>query len=80
MADKLGVLSVRPGAARYLINVGSVGQPRDQNPRLSFGLFDTEAFEYHNVRFSYDIDGAAQKIRNADALPNRLAARLYEGL
>ena len=32
MADRLGVLQVRPGN-RYLINVGSVGQPRDQNPR-----------------------------------------------
>lgn len=79
MADQLGVLQVRKGH-RYLINVGSVGQPRDQNPKLSFGLFDTDTFEYQNVRLSYDIDGAAQKIRDADALPNRLAARLYEGL
>jgi predicted phosphodiesterase len=79
MADTLGVLQVRKGH-RYLVNVGSVGQPRDQNPKLSFGLFDTDAFEYRNVRLSYDIDGAARKIRDADALPNRLADRLYEGL
>ena len=79
MADTLGVFQVREGH-RYLINVGSVGQPRDQNPKLSFGLFDTDTFEYHNVRLSYDVDGAAQKIRDADALPDRLATRLYEGL
>jgi predicted phosphodiesterase len=79
MADTLGVLQVRKGH-RYLINVGSVGQPRDQNSKLSFGVFDTDDFEYQNVRLSYDIDGAARKIRDADALPNRLADRLYEGL
>ena len=79
MSDSLGVLQVRHGH-RYLVNVGSVGQPRDQNSKLSFGLFDTETFEYHNVRMTYDIDAAAQKIRDADALPNRLANRLYEGL
>jgi predicted phosphodiesterase len=79
MADRLGVLQVRRGH-RYLINVGSVGQPRDQNPKLSFGLFDTDTFEYQNVRLSYDVDRTARKIRDTDALPNRLAARLYEGL
>jgi len=79
MADTLGVLQVRKGH-RYLVNVGSVGQPRDQNPKLSMGLFDTDTFEYHNVRLSYDVDAAAQKIREAGDLPNRLANRLYEGL
>lgn len=79
MADSLGVLQVRKGH-RYLVNVGSVGQPRDQNAKLSFGLFDTDTFEYQNVRLNYDVDGAAQKIRDTEALPNRLADRLYEGL
>ena len=79
MADTLGVLQVRRGH-RYLVNVGSVGQPRDQNPKLSLGLFDTDTFAYENVRLSYDVDGAAQKIRDADDLPNRLAGRLYEGM
>ena len=79
MADRLGVFQVRRGH-RFLVNVGSVGQPRDQNPKLSLGLFDTEAFQYHNVRLSYDVDRAAQKIRDAEDLPNRLAHRLHEGL
>jgi len=79
MSDTLGVLQVRQGH-RFIVNVGSVGQPRDQNPKLSMGLFDTDTFEYHNIRLSYDVETAAQKIRDTDALPNRLAARLYEGL
>jgi len=78
MADTLGVFQVRCGH-RYLVNVGSVGQPRDQNPKLSFGLFDTDAFEYQNVRLSYDVDAAAQKVRDANALPDRLATRLHDG-
>ncbi len=79
MADTLGVFQVRPGH-RYLVNVGSVGQPRDHNPKLSMGLFDTETYEYKNVRLRYDVDAAAQKIRKTDALPNRLATRLHEGM
>jgi predicted phosphodiesterase len=78
MADTLGVFQVRPGH-RYLINVGSVGQPRDGIPKLSFGLFDTESFEYENVRLDYDVSTAARKIRAADRLPNTLADRLAEG-
>lgn len=78
MADQMGVFQVRPGH-RYLVNVGSVGQPRDQSSKLSFGLFDTETHEYTNMRLNYDIDGAAQKIRATDALSNQLADRLYKG-
>lgn len=78
MADSLGIFRVRPGH-RYLINVGSVGQPRDGTPKLSFGLFDTEAFDYENVRLDYDVAAAARKIRTADGLPNTLADRLEEG-
>ena len=63
---------------RFLINVGSVGQPRDGNPQLSFGLFDTEAWKYENIRVNYDIDKAALAIRS-QGLPSTLAARLYQG-
>jgi diadenosine tetraphosphatase ApaH/serine/threonine PP2A family protein phosphatase len=63
---------------RFLINVGSVGQPRDGNPQLSFGLFDTEAWHYENVRANYDIDKAALAIRS-QGLPSTLASRLYQG-
>ncbi|MBP1647601.1 MAG: putative phosphodiesterase [Bacteroidetes bacterium] len=64
---------------RFLINVGSVGQPRDGNPQLSFGFFDVEAWKYENIRVTYDIDKAAQAIR-IQGLPSTLATRLYQGV
>lgn len=64
---------------RFLINVGSTGQPRDGNPQLSFGLLDTDAWKYENVRANYDIDKAAQSIRG-QGLPSTLATRLYQGV
>ena len=76
-AEKIGVLNVRPGL-RYLIDVGSVGQPRDGDPRAAFGLYDTETGAYEAVRVGYDVDGAAADIRAA-GLPESLAARLYAG-
>ena len=47
---------------RYLVNVGSVGQPRDRNTHLSFGILDTETWAYENIRTPYDIETAARKI------------------
>jgi diadenosine tetraphosphatase ApaH/serine/threonine PP2A family protein phosphatase len=64
---------------RVIINVGSVGQPRDSNPDASYGIFDDERWEYRNVRVSYDIATAAKKIREA-GLPSRLADRLFSGV
>jgi len=64
---------------RFIINVGSVGQPRDGNPKLSFGLFDTHEWSYENIRIEYDIKGAAEKIKAA-GLPSVLAGRLFQGL
>jgi predicted phosphodiesterase len=79
MSDQLGVLHVREGH-RFLVNVGSVGQPRDQTPKASFGIFDTEAVSYQNMRVEYDVAAAAGKIRAAPDLPDRLAERLEVGL
>ncbi|MEM6326561.1 MAG: metallophosphoesterase family protein [Bacteroidota bacterium] len=78
VANKVGVLRVRPGY-RYLIDVGSIGQPRDRDPRLSFGLFDTERFEYELVRVHYDVARTATKIRESK-YPSELAGRLLRGL
>lgn len=64
---------------RYIINVGSVGQPRDGNPELSFGFFDDEEFLYRNVRVSYDTLSASQKIKN-EKLPDFLAERIISGI
>lgn len=78
MGNRLGLLRVRPGH-RFLINVGSVGQPRDGDSRLCVAFFDTETFHYELVRAEYDIDGAAAKIIAA-GLPRRLADRLSVGM
>jgi len=63
---------------RFIVNPGSVGQPRDGRPQLSFGFLDTEKWEYKTFRFSYDLDGAAEAIRK-NRLPKSLAQRLYSG-
>jgi len=63
---------------RYLINPGSVGQPRDGDSRSAFGILDTDAgfFEFHRV--PYDIQSAQDKIHRA-GLPPALATRLARG-
>ncbi|MCS7253774.1 MAG: metallophosphoesterase family protein [Armatimonadota bacterium] len=65
--------------AYYIINCGSVGQPRDYNFRASFGIYDVEAREIKVRRLEYDINKAAQKIEEA-GLPHTLAQRLFLGM
>jgi diadenosine tetraphosphatase ApaH/serine/threonine PP2A family protein phosphatase len=67
-----------PGA-RHLINVGSVGQPRDGNPEAAFGLYDSDDHSYRLVRVEYDIPRTAKAIIEA-GLPDFLAKRLYQGI
>jgi diadenosine tetraphosphatase ApaH/serine/threonine PP2A family protein phosphatase len=64
---------------RYIINVGSIGQPRDGNWKLSFGVFDTSAWTYDLIRSEYDVQAASEKIVAAD-LPRFLADRLLVGI
>ena len=64
---------------RYIINVGSVGQPRNHDPRLSFGIFDVEAWEYEHITAEYDVDLARKKIIDA-GLPAYLGDRLLAGI
>jgi len=63
---------------RYIVNIGSVGQPRDGNPLSSYGLYDTETNEYSLIRVEYNIALAQQKILAA-GLPRFLAERLSVG-
>lgn len=77
IANTLGVFEVRAGH-RYLINVGSVGQPRDHTPKGSIVLFDTEKPYHRCLRFAYDVEGAAERIKEA-GLPERLAKRIHQG-
>jgi len=62
----------------YLVNPGSVGQPRDGDPRAAYCLYDTDASIITYFRVPYDISGAQQRIRNA-GLPPILADRLLVG-
>jgi len=63
---------------RYLVNPGSVGQPRDGNPLASFGILDLEEGTYKNYRVDYDIDEVAAEVVRVGLNPI-LAERLYNG-
>jgi len=63
---------------KYIINVGSIGQPRDQDPRLSLCIYDSDEGLVKFVRLEYNIKKAADKILKK-GLPSLLAARLFEG-
>jgi diadenosine tetraphosphatase ApaH/serine/threonine PP2A family protein phosphatase len=64
--------------ARYLINPGSVGQPRDGDWRAAFAMFDTDAQIVHFHRTPYNLKSAQDRIFEAK-LPPRLATRLAAG-
>jgi predicted phosphodiesterase len=63
---------------RWLVNPGSVGQPRDGDPRAAWLELDTDAWEATYHRVEYEIDRAASAIEATD-LPEHLARRLYVG-
>jgi diadenosine tetraphosphatase ApaH/serine/threonine PP2A family protein phosphatase len=71
------VVELRAGA-RFLINPGSVGQPRDHDWRAACGLYDDERNTMSFLRVPYDVRAAQVKIIRA-GLPDRLAFRLREG-
>jgi len=64
---------------RYIINVGSLGQPRDQNPNPSFLIYNSDLNTIEYRRFPYDIASAQEKIRQK-GLPSFLADRLAAGV
>jgi len=64
--------------AKYFINAGSVGQPRDGDPRACCLLYDDDTEEMTYIRVPYDIRAVAAKIRAA-GLPEYLASRLESG-
>jgi predicted phosphodiesterase len=72
-----GVLELEPDHL-YLINPGSVGQPRDMDPKAAYAIYAPENRTVEFRRVKYDITAAAQKILDA-GLPAVLAGRLYEG-
>lgn len=63
---------------KYFVNVGSVGQPRDGDPRAAYVIYDLRQQTIELRRLEYDIATAQRKIRAA-GLPERLADRLASG-
>jgi diadenosine tetraphosphatase ApaH/serine/threonine PP2A family protein phosphatase len=63
---------------RWLLNPGSVGQPRDGDPRAAYLLLDLERRHAHFRRVPYDIEATQAEIRR-HGLPENLAARLADG-
>lgn len=74
---KAGEVDTEDGC-RYIVNAGSVGQPRDFDPRASYVIYDDKSGRIELKRVSYDIAAAQKKIIDA-GLPAFLAYRLSDG-
>jgi len=70
-------LEIRPSQS-YIVNAGSVGQPRDGNPQAAYVVYDSESRQLQIKRVSYDVGRAQDKIIKA-GLPRSLAERLTIG-
>lgn len=70
-------IKIKPGR-KYFINVGSVGQPRDGDPRAAYAIYDMMNNTIELKRLEYNLSGAQEKILQA-GLPNKVAARLATG-
>lgn len=66
------------GEHRLIINPGGVGQPRDNDPRASYAILDSERQKLYHFRISYDVATTQQKMLKL-GLPPRLAERLSRG-
>jgi diadenosine tetraphosphatase ApaH/serine/threonine PP2A family protein phosphatase len=62
---------------KAIINVGSVGQPRDRDPRTSFVIVSDTAIEF--VRLTYDVETTVKKVEAIPDLDNFLGSRLIDG-
>jgi predicted phosphodiesterase len=68
-------ITLRP---KIILNPGSVGQPRDRDPRAAYAIYDTEAFTWTPRRVTYNIPEVQERIRAA-GLPEKHAVRIGEG-
>jgi predicted phosphodiesterase len=78
LADAELLLELQPGF-RYFLNPGSIGQPRNQDPRAAYAVLDTEAATILFQRVEYDIAQTQRQMRDAH-LPNALIRRLEYGM
>jgi len=63
---------------KMILNPGSVGQPRDRDPRAAYAIYDTEARTWTPKRVAYNIAEVQERIRSA-GLPEKHAVRIAEG-
>jgi predicted phosphodiesterase len=78
LIDPLHVLELEENYT-YLVNPGSVGQPRDRDPHAAYAIYSREDHRVEFRRVPYDVTVAAKKIRDA-GLPESLATRLLSGV
>lgn len=79
-AKKVRASDVAPtNDVKFIVNVGSVGQPRDHDPRACFVVWDSEQRTLDFQRVEYDIDAAARRIVEA-GFDEKFAKRLYKGI
>ena len=64
---------------KYIVSVGSVGQPRDYDNRASYTVYDTDAKRFEFRRVEYDVETTIKKIYDTPDLENFLGDRLREG-
>ena len=81
--DKVSLEQTKPDVpitlrSKLILNPGSVGQPRDRDPRAAYAIYDTEARTWTPYRVEYDIAQVQKRIRES-GLPEKHAARLAEG-
>ena len=78
LAGERGRISLEEGR-RYLINPGSVGQPRDRDPRAAYGIYDSQTRRFYHYRVAYPVAEARRRILRA-GLPPMLGDRLLHGV
>ncbi|MGH7144075.1 MAG: metallophosphoesterase family protein [Planctomycetota bacterium] len=66
-------------AVKTAVNIGSVGQPRDGNPKSGYVIYDSEAGEVIFRRVAYDVAACRKRFIGVAALDQRLAERLQDG-
>jgi len=69
---------LRESGGKFFVNPGSVGQPRDGDPRAAFAIYDTEKNKFELKRVRYNIDEVCEAVERA-GLPEFLCNRLYDG-
>lgn len=70
--------SIHLNANRLIINPGSVGQPRDHDPRAAYAMLDTETMSWEHRRVSYPVEETQERMRMA-GMPSKLIKRLEWG-